>query len=659
MPDKRRSGTREFDYITKGWLYKLGSDLGLGLGSDLGLAVEQRRYFVLDGGKLLYYRTDEKGSRGLDSRRAAVLGEDDVASIISSAALDIREKHRDLKKKLSSAVFDLGGKRASTTEADSSASQLGEAIGSYNLNELIGVAVGEVANGRFTIETKKTGPVYLRCDSAEDASRWASSLERFVAADSNGGAPQLLPKLQRGLSFNQKGTRVAAASSSSSSSSSSGEAPPPPPRRISATAVPVSSEAAAPSATQWAIESVQIAAKRKGGRAKECGLFWRAELGEHLPSAHFIVEVMLIDGLVLKVEHKPNDNDGKFTPLPVGVGNTTLMVKFSTVAEVAAVNVGAPRSLLSTLAAVAFGVAIALLAVQLAPQLFTATPAAYISLLVALVSTPLAFRASASKASRGGPRRFQLDLQAVATADAKAEAKGKFLNSSETSVVKGRRRSMSASGNHLRRRRAASGAAMPVMVSPAGRARRGSSLAMQRRSSISPRRQSSLAQELGEVLEEGDGNDEPMVAIVNFSGKWTLDHAASSDPTEQLTALGVPWLARKAIAAASRTLEIEQVEWSWRELVSTSIITKETTFSIDGAEHQEVSPIDKSVVSMCTMVEEEGMCIVTRNEYLKQGHSAEIRRWLEDDGMTYHVENTLEMAGGKVITVNNYFRKTD
>ena len=150
-----------------------------------------------------------------------------------------------------------------------------------------------------------------------------------------------------------------------------------------------------------------------------------------------------------------------------------------------------------------------------------------------------------------------------------------------------------------------------------------------------------------------------MVAIVNFSGKWTLDHAASSDPTEQLTALGVPWLARKAIAAASRTLEIEQVEWSWRELVSTSIITKETTFSIDGAEHQEVSPIDKSVVSMCTMVEEEGMCIVTRNEYLKQGHSAEIRRWLEDDGMTYHVENTLEMAGGKVITVNNYFRKTD
>jgi len=62
---------------------------------------------------------------------------------------------------------------------------------------------------------------------------------------------------------------------------------------------------------------------------------------------------------------------------------------------------------------------------------------------------------------------------------------------------------------------------------------------------------------------------------------------------------------------------------------------------------------------MCTSVEEEGTCIVTRNQYMKQGHSAEIRRWLEDDGTTYHVENTLTMVGGKAICVNNYFRKTN
>ena len=96
--------------------------------------------------------------------------------------------------------------------------------------------------------------------------------------------------------------------------------------------------------------------------------------------------------------------------------------------------------------------------------------------------------------------------------------------------------------------------------------------------SISPRRNSQLlaglARGLDAVSEQRGEDAGPMEAIVNFSGKWALDHSASDDPSEQLTALGVPWLARKAIANASRSLEIEQDGWSWRELVTTSIITK-------------------------------------------------------------------------------------
>ena len=147
----------------------------------------------------------------------------------------------------------------------------------------------------------------------------------------------------------------------------------------------------------------------------------------------------------------------------------------------------------------------------------------------------------------------------------------------------------------------------------------------------------------------------PMKAIVNFSGHWTLDHSASDNPSAQLTALGVPWLARKAIANASRSLVIEQRGWKWKEIVTTSIITKEMDFTIDGANREEVSPIDQSVVKMCTVVEESGMCVVTRNVYTKLGHRAEIRRRLMNGGKTYHVKNTLTLKTGKAICVNNYF----
>ena len=700
--------------VKKGWLYKLGSDMGLGLGSDLGLAVEQRRYFILRGGRLTYYKTDEEGTRGLETMRKATVGDDGMRAVLSSSVIEAREKNRALKKQLSSMMPDiLKVKRASATidtdDAVASASLLGEPISSFNLKELVAVELTAPSHGRFSINMQNNGTVYLRCDTPDHAAEWVTVLDDYVGTGaerverksglglkSRGGPAQKLGLVKRASTDALKPSTSAAAAAGDDG------APPPPPRSTSAArasdverslAEAAASADAAP-AKQWAIESVHITAKAgKAEQAKECSLFWRADLGEHRASDSFVAEVMLIDGMIIRVEHKPNDNDGEYRALPFGMGNTTLMARFSTLSrdeaksalsrgarsgsagaasEAALVQAGGGGGALVTAAAVAIGFAAGLVVVQVGPSALSSSIVAYVSAALALLCTPLAYlkgrggggggAAAKAKAKKVNPkevRRFHLDLKAVQSAIEDGAKSGP----ADTKVARSRRESLSTSGHHLRRRRAASGAAMPVMAGASGA--RGARIM-----SISPRRNSQLlaglAAGLAAVAEDGgDGADDaeadagPVEAIVNFSGKWSLDHGASDDPSEQLTALGVPWLARKAIANASRSLEIEQVGWSWRELVSTSIITKETTFSIDGAEHQEVSPIDKSVVSMCTSVEEEGMCIVTRNQYLKQGHSAEVRRWLEDDGRTYHVENTLSMAEGKIICVNNYFRKTD
>ena len=310
--------------VKKGWLYKLGSDMGLGLGSDLGLAVEQRRYFILQGGRLTYYKTDEEGTRGLETMRKATVGDDGMRAVLSSSVIEAREKNRALKKQLSSMVPDiLKTKRVSATMKDTdgaTASLLGEPISSFVLKELVAVELTAASNGRFSIIMQNNGTVYLRCDTPEHAAEWVTVLDEYVRT----GAARVERKSGLGLKSRGGPVQKLKLAKRPSSACDDDEAPPPPPRATSTaragslerSLAEVAANADAAPAKQWAIESVHIAAKGGKGKAgeesKECSLFWRADLGEHRASDRFVAEVMLIDGMVIRVEHAPNDNDGEY-----------------------------------------------------------------------------------------------------------------------------------------------------------------------------------------------------------------------------------------------------------------------------------------------------------------------------------------------------------
>lgn len=144
---------------------------------------------------------------------------------------------------------------------------------------------------------------------------------------------------------------------------------------------------------------------------------------------------------------------------------------------------------------------------------------------------------------------------------------------------------------------------------------------------------------------------------VNFTGRWKLNVARSSDPTEMLTALGVPWIARKALAGASRTVEVEHEGLAWTETTITAVITKTTSFSLGGSPYQEISPVDKSVIRMSTQYEEDGQCVTTQAIYPGGSKTQEIRRYLIEDGATYYIMNKLKVGSGKVIESASYFEK--
>ena len=200
---------------------------------------------------------------------------------------------------------------------------------------------------------------------------------------------------------------------------------------------------------------------------------------------------------------------------------------------------------------------------------------------------------------------------------------------------------------------------------------------------------------------------------LNFSGTWVLNKTKSDDQGPVLSALGVGWVARKAIAASKRTIVIthEATAATWVEKVTTSIITKSTAIPLDGSRYDDTSPIDSSKVSvrerecmwweeeeagveeeetrrrrashssfpshppppfvstspalrhhthtqveLVTTVEEGGRCIATRAHFLKAGHRQLVRRWVEKRGKVYHVCNEFIPNGtGDALTCHTYF----
>jgi len=121
-------------------------------------------------------------------------------------------------------------------------------------------------------------------------------------------------------------------------------------------------------------------------------------------------------------------------------------------------------------------------------------------------------------------------------------------------------------------------------------------------STLSPvqvrRKSAGSASDLREEGSQGGGT-------VNFSGQYSLNLKLSADPTEMLTALGVPWIARKAIASSSRKLEIDHEGNEWTETIITSVMTKTMHLNLDGTPTVEVRQSECSERLMCDEMSEE------------------------------------------------------
>lgn len=145
---------------------------------------------------------------------------------------------------------------------------------------------------------------------------------------------------------------------------------------------------------------------------------------------------------------------------------------------------------------------------------------------------------------------------------------------------------------------------------------------------------------------------------VDFSGTWQLQLQKSDDPSEFLKALGVPWVMRAALKGVSRQVVIEHDGLEWSETMITPLIKKVTNMTLDGSPHNEVNPVDKSTVTMLSYFVEDGRCVLSHSTYHEKGLSQITKRYLEDDGKTYHV--VLELTepfkpASKPIHLNSYY----
>ena len=140
----------------------------------------------------------------------------------------------------------------------------------------------------------------------------------------------------------------------------------------------------------------------------------------------------------------------------------------------------------------------------------------------------------------------------------------------------------------------------------------------------------------------------------DFSGTYVLDHAASDSNDEMMAALGVPWVARRAIRGTKRTVHIEHDGDVWDETTVTKFRTMEDHFDLSGGSLVKISPVDKSSYTTTTTVQ--SGAVVTAVDFGSEGKSQVITRRL--DGKRYVVLNELRI-GSRVLKVRSVFNRVD
>jgi len=124
-----------------------------------------------------------------------------------------------------------------------------------------------------------------------------------------------------------------------------------------------------------------------------------------------------------------------------------------------------------------------------------------------------------------------------------------------------------------------------------------------------------------------------------------------------LKLLRVPWVARKALAKASRTVHIEHDGPEWVETIITAVMSKTSTMTIDGSVHQEISPVDKTAVAMTPFYADDGACVRSRHVFADGQMVQVISRYVIDDGATYMVHNQLLVQDEVKAEAKSYFAR--
>jgi hypothetical protein len=147
---------------------------------------------------------------------------------------------------------------------------------------------------------------------------------------------------------------------------------------------------------------------------------------------------------------------------------------------------------------------------------------------------------------------------------------------------------------------------------------------------------------------------------INFSGTWALDSGRSGSYNPFNIALGIPLRIRLIIGGLEIKKVIEHdpdgLRWVQHSVIGKHRLTKASP--LDGKAQVEKHPYHNSMVSS-TFCVAAGGAIESLSVYEGLGSRHTILRRLEDGGQTMHIQEALELRGGKRLHVDTYYTRAE